>query len=170
MNPLHYRLAPALALLALSTASARAADASMCLPDERPLFACRTANDKQLAVCASADLSATAGSLQYRFGRPGAIELAHPAPGADWRALTRAGRLEFSGGGGAWLAFANGAYRYVVYTAIGSDWGGRAGVVVQKNGRRVAHLPCRGEVGSELGPDLFAGAGIAEDPQGFELP
>ena len=165
-----HRLAPALALLALSTASVHAADLSLCRPDERPLFACATGNGKQVALCGSADLSSAAGSLQYRFGRPDAVELAQPAPGADWRALTRAGRVMYSGGGGAWLAIANGPYRYVVYSAIGRGWGIREGLVVQKNGRQVAHLPCQGETVSELGSARFADIGITEDEQEFELP
>ena len=42
--------------------------------------------------------------------------------------------------------------------------------MVEKNGKRVASLPCKGKETSELGPDLFAKAGIAEDTAGFDLP
>jgi hypothetical protein len=105
------------------------------------------------------------------MGRPGApAELAYPPADADWRKVTRGGALTFAGGGGAYLAFANGPYRYVVYTAIGEGWGKKAGVAVEKSGKRVASLPCKEKETSELGPDLFAKAGIAEDTEDFDLP
>jgi len=164
----HRRLVLA-ALLVLLPPCAGAADASHCAAEEQTLFSCSTGR-KTVSVCGSADLSATAGVAQYRFGRPGAVELAYPAAGSEWRGAARAGRLMFSGGGGAYLAFASARYRYIVYTAIGSGWGSKAGVVVEKNGKRLASLPCKGAPTSELGPDLFAKFGIAEDPAGFELP
>ena len=132
-------------------------------------FSCRTEH-KTVSVCASPDLSAAASFVQYRFGRPGAPELVYPRTEGGWRQVTHSGILTFAGGGGAYLSFTNGPYRYVVYTAIGRGWGQKAGVVVEKNGKRVASLPCKGKEESELGPDLFAKAGIAEDTAGFDLP
>lgn len=146
-----------------------AAEATACAPPQRALFAC-SVGAKVVAVCASPDLAADAGRVQYRFGRPDALDLAYPPADADWRTLTRGGTLVYSGGGGAFLAFARAPYRYVVYTAVGQGWGSRAGVVVEKGGRRIANLACKGEVTSELGPDLFTRAGIAEAETAFELP
>ena len=148
---------------------AAAAGTSHCSAKEQTLFSCNTGR-KTVSVCASPDLSASAGSVQYRIGRPGAPELAYPPADADWRKVTRGGALSFAGGGGAYLAFANGPYRYVVYTAIGEGWGKKAGVAVEKSGKRVASLPCKEKETSELGPDLFAKAGIAEDTEDFDLP
>lgn len=159
----------AAALATLMPLGAAAARPSHCTAHEQTLFSCSTGR-KTVSVCASADLSATDGRVQYRFGRPKAPEFAYPPPGADWRRVTRAGTLTFSGGGGAYLAFASGPYRYVVYTATGRGWGEKAGLVVEKNGRRSTSLPCRGRETSELGPDLFTRAGIPEDPASFDLP
>lgn len=142
---------------------------SHCSADEQTLFNCSTGG-KTVSVCAAPNLSADTGSAQYRFGPPGAPELVYPPTAAGWRKLTRGGVLTFAGGGGAYLAFTNGPYRYVVYTAIGSGWGEKAGVAVEKNGKRVASLPCKGKETSELGPDLFTKAAIAEDTAGFDLP
>ena len=133
------------------------------------MFSCSTGR-KTVSVCATPDLSASAGSVQYRFGLRGAPELVFPPAGADWRKVTRGAVLTFAGGGGSYLAFANGPYRYVVYTAIGRGWGTKAGVTVEKNGKRVATFPCKEKETSELGPDLFAKAGIAEDTEPFDLP
>lgn len=151
------------------SSSAAAAEPTRCPAPQRPVFSCSTGT-KTVAVCASADLSSTAGTLQYRFGRPRAVELAHPDAGADWRAVTRGKTLAYSGGGGAFLSFDKAPYRYVVYTAIGRGWGERAGVLVEKNGRRIASLRCKRPVVSELGPDLFSKAGIAEADADIELP
>jgi len=146
-----------------------AAGASHCSANEQTLFSCNIGR-KTVSVCASTDLSTKAGSLQYRFGPPGAPELTYPATDADWRPVTRGGVLTFAGGGGAFLSFARGPYRYVVYTAIGKGWGQKAGVAVEKSGKRVTSLPCKSKETSELGPDLFTRAGIAEDTAGFDLP
>jgi hypothetical protein len=164
-------LLSAAVLLVLSTAiaSPAAAASSQCAPPERTLFSCDTGR-KVVSVCASPELTTDRGWVQYRFGSLGAPELAYPATDSDWRRATRGGVLSFSGGGGAWLAFARGAYRYVVYTAIGKGWGEKAGVEVQKDGKRLAALRCEDREISELGPDLFANAGIADDPHEFDLP
>ena len=140
-----------------------------CAAAERTLFGC-SSGAKTIAICASAALSATSGSLQYRFGRPGSPELAYPAAGADWRAATRAGSLMFSGGGGAYLAFTNERYRYIVYSASGRGWGNKAGVVVERAGKRIASVACKGPVASEIGPSLFSVAGIEAAEGEFDLP
>ena len=166
-----YRLAAVSAVitLSLSPCSADGGGGTHCSVQEQTLFSCSTGS-KVVSVCASSDLSTTAGSLQYRFGRTGEPELLYPKSAADWRKLTSGAVLTFAGGGGAYLAFTNGPFRYVVYTAIGQGWGQKAGVAVEKNGKRVASLPCKSKETSELGPDLFAKAGIAEDTKGFDLP
>lgn len=154
--------------LALAPWHAAAAPVA-CAAPQQTVFSCSTGT-KTVSVCASADLAATTGAVQYRFGRPRAAELAYPPDGADWRAVTRGGTLAFSGGGGAYLAFEKAPYRYVVFTAVGKGWGSKAGVVVEQSGRRIATLACKGPVISELGPDLFSKAAIAPAESDFELP
>jgi hypothetical protein len=156
------------AIVLASSSGAAETTASLCTAKEQTLFRCKTGR-KIISVCATPELSADRGSVQYRFGRPDAPELVHP-PAADWRSVTHGGVLTFAGGGGAYLAFTKGPYRYVVYTAIGRGWGEKAGVTVEKDGKRIATLPCNGKETSELGPDLFATAGIGEDSAGFDLP
>jgi hypothetical protein len=155
-------------LVALTATPASAATAVECSPTERTIFACEAAS-KRLAVCAATALTPTAGTLQYRFGKPAGLELAYPAVDDDWRSLTRGGVLSFSGGGGAFLAFTRYEYRYVVYTAGGRGWAPRAGVVVEHQGRRIANVRCTAPAVSVIGPELFSSAGIplTED---FDLP
>jgi hypothetical protein len=150
--------------------SGEAAHAADCAPGQETLFSCSTSARKAISVCGSADLTATSGLVQYRLRNRAKLELGYPPAGADWRQVTRAGTLMFSGGGGAYLSFSRPPYRYVVYTAVGRGWGSKAGVVVERNGKKTANLACQGEPQSELGPDLFSKAGIAADDAGFELP
>lgn len=78
--------------------------------------------------------------------------------------------LRYSGGGGAFLAFRRDAYRYVVYTAIGRGWGTKDGVAVEKDGRRIASVPCRDAPRSLLGPDWYDAAQVPTTDEDFELP
>ena len=158
------------ALLLLLVSQATAAESgSHCAATEQTLFSCSTGR-KVVSVCGTPDLSATSGFVQYRFGTVGSPELIYPPTSADWREVTRAGVLTFGGGGGAYLAFLKTPYRYFVYTAIGRGWGSKAGVVVEKNGKRIDRLRCKEKETSELGPDLFSQSGISEDTVGFEVP
>jgi hypothetical protein len=152
-------------------AAAAANATGFCGAGESVVFQCAAGKGKAVSVCAAAD-----GRTQYRFGRPGtAPELALPAtPGPASRAA-RGGALSYSGGGAAWLRFRSGAHAYVVYTGIG-NWGPRGekvekqGLVVEKDGARIAHLPCSGPVRSELGPDWFERAGVERGGEDFEIP
>jgi hypothetical protein len=146
-----------------------AVDVSHCVPPTRAVFSCSTGT-KTVSVCQSPDLTASSGVLQYRFGRPPLLDLSYPPAGADWRAVTRGGTLTYSGGGGAFLAFTNASYRYIVYSKFGKIWGTKAGVVVEKDGKRIASLACKGEPVSELGPGLFEEANIKEAEFVFEPP
>lgn len=154
-----------LALACVLTAAAHPLAArTLCGAGEKTIFAC-SAGAKIVSVCAMAG----DGALRYRFGPAGKPEIAYPAAGSG-REVARSGLWAFSGGGGAWLAFHNPPFRYVVYTAIGRGWGEKAGVAVERDGRPLTNLPCRGRPVSELGPDFFASAGIAEDTTPFDLP
>lgn len=161
-------LAVTAAALAVDASSAPAALRTLCASEQSTLFSCSTGANL-VSVCSSTDLSASAGTLQYRFGRPSKF-LVHPAEGVDWRTLTYAGTWTFSGGGGAWLAFAKKPYRYTVYTAVGHGWRTKAGVMVEQGGQRVAHLRCRAAPRSDLGPALFERAGLADEGDTFTLP
>lgn len=157
------------ALLGVAPGGAARAAESLCAASERVLFSCGV-REKTVAVCASSDLAAERGTLQYRFGTPAKLELALPAGGVDWRGVVHGGTLVFSGGGGAFLAFDRTPYRYVVYSAIGRGWGEKAGVAVERDGRRIASLPCTTAESSSLGPDLFSDAAVPESESEFRLP
>jgi hypothetical protein len=144
---------------------------SHCRAQERIVFSC-SLGKKTVSVCASADLSATSGYLQYRFGPKGAFELAFPdltkaTPAASH---VQARTLMFAGGGGGYLRFVNGAHHYIVYTAIGKGWGTKDGVAVEKNGQLVTNLECRDVPVSELGEEFFNRTGLPVDQYEFQIP
>jgi hypothetical protein len=156
------------AVVVLMLSSAGQAASSQCTNTESVLFTCRSGKNV-ISVCAS-QLSTDAGLVQYRFGPEGAPDIRLPLAAQDWRTWTRAGMLTYAGGGGAYVAFTNAPYRYVVYTAIGRGWGEKSGVAVEKNGKLASNFPCMQEPVSELGPDLFSKGGFPSDPDGFDLP
>jgi hypothetical protein len=176
------RGAVALSCLAASAAAAwpspaMAAPAStLCRANELVVFSCST-GAHTASICASGDVSKSIGAMQYRFGRPGRLDLAYPDAGAKPTDVFTSGMMMFSGGGGAWLRFSKGAFRYTIFTAIGK-WGpsesaaDAAGVVVEKDGAAFANFPCRAGAVSEIGPDLFEKLGLkATDPSNdFDIP
>lgn len=161
--------------LAAATAAVVSANAAatpaLCKQDEDVVFSC-VAGRKLISVCASHDWNADSGLLQYRYGSNARTEIAVPA--AEMKLppnrSASSGVLMFSGGGGAYLRFSAHDYDYVVYTAVGSSWGEKAGVTVQRDGTTRSNRFCTGAVTSTIGPELFRKAGFAEDSQGFELP
>ena len=91
-----------------------------------------------------------------------------PRPATPGRCEGRT--LGFRGRRRRWLAFHRSPYRYIVYSAIGRGWHEKAGLAVEKDGRLLTDLRCRGTPISELGPDFFSSAGIPEDETPFDLP
>ena len=162
------KVAGILGLVLLAAGSGQAATSTHCTANERIVFSCAT-DIKVVSVCASGDLTQSGGSLSYRFGPLGRPEISYPSSGAP-RDVVKAGRWVFAGGGGAWLAFHRSPYRYIVYSAIGRGWHERAGLAVEKDGRLLTNLRCRGMPISELGPDFFSSAGISDDEAPFDLP
>jgi hypothetical protein len=160
-----------------ATQAAAAGQESLCGARESVVFACRV-GPKQVSVCASEDASGVSGYLQYRFGKPDTsapIELQLPADRPVPRLAARGESTPFSGGGGSWLRFHNGAYAYVVYSGIGR-WGPggetieRQGVQVERDGRAIATLPCSGPLHGEMGPDWFERVGVIAEGEEFHFP
>lgn len=149
--------------------------ASHCAPDEAVIFTCPVSGQKLLSVCASQQYGPEAGYLQYRYGPAGNAEMTLPASRVAPSRAAQSGLWMFSGGGGAYVRFANGKTAYYVYTAVG-NWGDKgetekkAGVAVEIRGKVAANILCRGPEFSELGPQLFNQMGLPEVETEFDLP
>lgn len=105
---------------------------------------------KIVSICASSKLSLNSGYLQYRFGPKDAPELLQPDPATPPKTSATAKAFPYAGGGGAYMRFTKGVYSYVVYSGIGKGWK-QEGVAVEKDGKVVANLICKGVATSDSG-------------------
>lgn len=51
----------------------------LCLKTETARFSCEAAGGKVISLCESGDLGFETGTLKYRYGRPGSVELEFPS-------------------------------------------------------------------------------------------
>jgi hypothetical protein len=136
--------ARAVALALATPLAAMAAPASLCAAEETAYFECTMASGKQLAVC-----GALPGRLQYRFGRPGAVELAYPgAPEDGPKALLIARYHRYQTERLA-LRFEREGVGYTVFDDQEGDQR-RGGVEVKTADARLHELVCIGAVTSRL--------------------
>ena len=156
--------------LAVFSAQLHAGDVnkSLCKAGEAVVFSCNTGK-KLISVCASENLAANAGYVQYRFGTKEKLELSFPDNEFHPGLYATGGNLMYSGGGGAYMRFNNGAYSYVVYSGIGKGWE-KQGVAVEKNGKLLSNIPCKEPSVEGFGSEFFTTNGIPEDTVGFEIP
>ncbi|MCE3607699.1 hypothetical protein LXA47_29470 [Massilia sp. P8910] len=132
---------------------------SLCSKEEKVAFSCRVGN-KIASLCASADLSDTSGYVQYRYGTKNKVELLYPASTSHPRAYFRYGSNGYTGGSTAYYRFSNNDYDYIVYSGRGWKWLNE-GVVVEKDGQRLASLKCKHEA---IVPDHWGGMSSAGIP------
>ena len=116
---------------------------SHCRSQETTYFNCAVGN-KLVSLCASRDLSAKAGTLQYRFGLPGKPpELEYPkTPGSPAKHFTEYDWW-FAKGGTQALGFSIGSYSYSIFETHSAFGYNGAGVIISKSGVRVQLLECQ---------------------------
>lgn len=138
-------------LLAASSWSARAANAtpadSLCAVGEKIVFSCPLAGGKKVvSICAAGE-----GRFHYAFGSSGAPEFTYPSKGTD--ATFARTHLTYGGAnGGAAYSFANGGYKYIVYSVSGTGVD-EGGVLVQRVGEQRAAKDMKCQSGKVTGPD-----------------
>jgi len=156
MSVIRYAALTGLGLLLAGSAAARVepSPANLCTARESVAFTCR-AGDRAISFCRSGDV------LHYRFGRRGSPELSFPEGNPPARTVFRFSSAAYSGGGEARVRFTNGGYDYLVYTAlIAGSWNADGtrdheeldGVLVRKNGRKVANIRCTTSPENDLYP------------------
>lgn len=115
---------------------------SLCLPNEVAVFSCAIGS-KTASLCASADIGPDQGTLTYRFGRQGGIELTHPdklmPPGQAFSTAV----VGDGGFAGDIVRFGRGETRYTLYSIITRGQGERDGILVSRGGRQIADLRCK---------------------------
>ncbi len=112
---------------------------SLCRTDEEAIFSC--AVRKRIAsLCASRDLGPGKGTMTYRFGKAGAIELAYPEPGVAPSKAFTAAVVER----GDYVRFVRNGTSYKLYSLVPQGQSPFGGIMISENGRRVADLRCDG--------------------------
>ncbi len=132
------------ALLLLMTVSTGAAGGGLCTASETPYFSCQIASKKWIGVC-----GAGTDAVQYRFGRPGRIELAFPANPVDapnTMYLTNYARHQVDR---VELTFTNEGVDYAVFDYV-ENGKRNAGVRVTPAPGKEVQIACAGRVAGEL--------------------
>lgn len=133
---------------------------TLCHYNERVIFSCRLKGKehKIASVCGSRIITATRGYMQYRYGKPDAVEIALPEqPGAPFKSWTGK-HVTYAQTWSSSLTVRNGNYSYTVYGSKGVG-DQPVGLTVEKDGKGIAGKEC--EDGNP--PDIdFAVAGITD--------
>jgi len=137
------------AVIALAAAAApiaaAAPPASLCTSEETVYFECTMASGELLAICGTLP-----ESLQYRFGRPGAIELAYPAVANEGPKALLLARYHRYRTDRVALRFEREGVSYTVFDDQ-EEGRRRGGVEVKTADARVHERACTGQVASRLG-------------------
>lgn len=165
-------IACSISLLGIPLASLHAAAVDgWCRPPEATYFSCTIAGSERVVSLCGTRRGDTLTALQYRFGRPGRLELTFPprtsTPSAHFR-MSRYTRYQVT-----YLTvwFENGNYTYEVF----SDYNGEGGMPEQSRGirvrqrgvQRVTEYRCESPVEDRLG-ELDRWVPVV-DPHGLTL-
>jgi hypothetical protein len=134
----------ALVAAAAAPIVAAAAPASLCAGEETAYFECTMASGKLLAVC-----GVLPERVQYRFGRPGAVELAYPAAADEGPKSMSIARYHRYRTDRLALRFVRDGVAYTVFDDR-EEGRGRGGVEVKTADARVHELVCAGPFASRL--------------------
>lgn len=135
-------------LLVMALFSDKPQPGSLCNADEKIIFSCTIKeNAKLVSLCSSRELTPDRGYLQYRFGRPGKIELEFPKsrektqPAFKYSHYFRA-QVDLTE-----ISFTSGNYEYSIFDDYNGEERPARSVqgikVTSPNGREVT-LTCRG--------------------------
>ncbi len=130
---------------------------SLCRAEEQVIFTCVAAGSAKLvSLCGSKLLDHRRGYLQYRYGKPGAIELQFPQARANTQLAFRYAHYFRAQVDRTEISFDNQDYRYILFDYYEGDVKpvvAVAGVRVGKHGTkgRETELQCQSRPASKLG-------------------
>jgi len=103
-------------ILLSSAVPALAKTPSHCSPSERIIYSCQIKDSaKVVSLCASKQLNSQSGYLQYRFGRPGRVELEFPKERQNSQEQFRYAHYFRFQVDRTELSFKNNGFEYVLY-------------------------------------------------------
>lgn len=128
-----------------STETKGAKITSLCTEQEKIVWSCETKGRKIVSICSSRELTKEHGYLQYRFGRPGRVELEYPRQRQNSQTAFKYFRytrplVTYLG-----LRFKAGEYDYEVYDNSNEEAGGgsESGVTVTPSGNTAGAVDYR---------------------------
>lgn len=152
------RIIAAYFVISLTTGSyAATAEPSLCHKDEQIFFSCPISGSaNRVSLCGSNALDHRRGYLQYRFGRPGAVELQFPRDRANTQGAFRYTHYFRPQVDRSEISFDNGGYQYIVFSYYEGDVKpaiNTAGVRITKHrdSRPSVELHCRAPLVHRLG-------------------
>lgn len=149
-------------MLAAQPAGAVNRRPSLCNPSHVAIFSCNVGS-KVISLCASPDLTEATGTMSYRFGRKGAIELEHPAAPAHPRTAFSAGMD--SSERGDFVRFSTGDFTYTIYALAGShDRREVDGLLITQGKKVLRNLKCADFAMGDTAWQLMYRAKLPVDP------
>ena len=130
---------------------------SLCRAEEQVIFTCVAAGSaKLISLCGSKLLDHRRGYLQYRYGKPGAIERQFPQARANAQQVFRYAHDYRAQVDRTEISFDNQGYRYTIFDYYEGDVKPAiavAGVRVRKHGTggQQTEVQCQGKPTSKLG-------------------
>jgi len=130
---------------------------SLCRAEEQVIFSCAVApGARTVSLCASSALDHRRGYLQYRYGKPGAIELQFPQARANTQLVFRFAHYFRAQVDRIEISFDNDGYRYTIFDYYEGDTNPAmpvAGVRVRQHGARGSEteIQCQNRASSQLG-------------------
>lgn len=131
----------ALALMVASPAGAVGDPPSLCGKGESTIFTCAI-RGRTASLCASSDIGPEKGTMTYRFGKPGAIELAYPDPSVAPTKAFSAAVIDMADAPGDYVSFDRNGTTYKIYSVIHRGSGSSGGIFVSRGKEKVADLKC----------------------------
>jgi hypothetical protein len=134
---------------------------TLCSGFEEIYFSCKI-DEKILSICASGNISPETGYAQYRFGKPGHIELQYPAEpvipkGKFTVSDIKEGKLSFTH-----FKFKRQEYVYVVYQ------GSPNGVYIKKQGKTIFNKTCSAGEYQQFNRRIFRGVETVPVEEGID--
>ncbi len=115
-------LLPPPAMLFAAQAAPKSQTQSLCRDEEKVIFSCAVAPGARIvSLCASNTLDHRRGYLQYRYGKPGAIELQFPQPRANTQLAFRYAHYFRTQVDRTEVSFDNQGYHYTLFDYFEGD-------------------------------------------------
>jgi len=115
---------------------------SLCKNSEKSVFSCAT-GEKLISLCSIQPSGEAKSNLTYRFGKPNATpELEYISKGSNINKYFKYAKAYYGNGSIQELSFKKGSYLYTIYQGRHNYRNNSAGLLLEKNGKKIANFSC----------------------------